>query len=230
MKGVILQPTYLPWLGYFEMISHADIFIIYDHVQFVKKSWHHRNRIKGPNGEILLSIPTKKAPLNTSLCETLLTDDYQKVLINHWISISHSYKKSRFFHKYSSELEGLYSSKYRSLTDLTIKFIEYFCDQLSIETDIHLSSNFTLDSSIVNPNEKVINLCKKANLTALYDANGAQEILDVDYFKKNNIKLLFQNYSHPVYSQVFGNFIPNLSIIDLLLNEGPNSLKIIRKG
>ena len=106
-------------------------------------------------------------------------------------------------------------------------------NMLSIETyknDIHLSSNFTLDSSIVNPNEKVINLCKKANLTALYDANGAQEILDVDFFNKNNIKLLFQNYSHPVYSQVFGNFIPNLSIIDLLLNEGPNSLKIIRKG
>jgi len=230
VKGVILQPTYLPWLGYFEMISKVDIFIIYDHVQFVKKSWHHRNRIKGPNGEILLSLPIKKAPLDTPLCETLLTDDYQKALNNHWASISHSYKKSKFFHKYSSGLEDLYSSKYISLTDLTINFIQYFCDQLSIKTEIYASSKFAIDSSIINPNEKVIDLCRKANITSLYDANGAQEILDVDFFNKNNIKLLFQNYSHPVYSQVFGNFIPYLSVIDLLLNEGPNSLKIIRKG
>jgi len=230
VKGVILQPTYLPWLGYFEMISNADIFLIYDHVQFVKKSWHHRNRIKGPNGEILLSLPIKKSSLDTPLCKALLANEYQKVLNMHWMSISHSYKKSKFFHKYSPGLEVLYSSKFNSLTDLTITFIEYFCEQLCIETEIHKSSKFTIDSSIINPNEKIIDLCKKANITSLYDANGAQNILDIDHFDKNNIKLLFQNYSHPVYSQIFGNFIPNLSIIDLLLNEGPNSLKILNNG
>lgn len=230
MIGAILQPTYLPWVGYFEMIAAADIFVVYDHVQFVKKSWHHRNRIKGPNGEILLTIPAKKAPRETALCNTELALVYEKALSDHWVSISHAYKKSPYFDNYSAALQSLYSAKYTSLTDLTVTFIRYFCEQLGITTPFLNSSSFLLDRTLTNSTEKVIELCRKANITALYDANGAQSIIDTVVFDENHISISFQNYEHPTYSQLFGVFLPYMSILDLLLNEGPLSLDVIKKG
>lgn len=230
MIGVILQPTYLPWLGYFEMISAADIFVVYDHVQFVKKSWHHRNRIKGPNGEILLSIPTKKAPLETPLYQTELASGYEKSLENHWKSIAHVYKKAPYFGNYSASLESLFRAKYSSLTHLTVSFIRYFCVQLGITTHFENSSTFLLNKADLNSTERVVELCQKANITSLYDANGAQEIIDSKIFADNNINILFQNYDHPTYSQLFGSFLPYMSILDLLLNEGEMSLGIVKKG
>ena len=230
MIGVILQPTYLPWLGYFEMISAADIFVVYDHVQFVKKTFQNRNRIKGPNGDIVLIVPTKKSPRNTSLSKTLLADGYEKTLHRHWVSISHFYKKAKYFNDYSPEIESMYLSKYSSLTDLTISFIRFFCNHLGITTLIEQSSNFVLDRSLSSSSERVVDLCVKANISTLYDAIGAQKIINTSFFKTLNIEVLFQNYVHPQYHQNFGDFSPYMSIIDLLLNEGPNSLEIIKSG
>jgi hypothetical protein len=230
MIGTILQPTYLPWLGYFEMIAAADVFVVYDHVQFVKKSWHHRNRIKGPNGEILLSIPIKKDPLATPLYQAELAAEYEKVLASHWTSISHAYKKAPYFDKYSESLQVMYLSKYASLTDLTVSFIHYFCNQLGINTKFVNSSTLSLNYLLTNSTEKVVDLCKKTSISSLYDANGAQNFIDTLIFKKNGIDISFQNYEHPVYSQLFGSFLPYMSILDLLLNEGEKSFEIIRNG
>lgn len=230
MIGAILQPTYLPWLGYFEMIDAVESFVVYDHVQFVKKSWHHRNRIKGPNGEILLSIPTKKAPRATAIYQIELATEYEKSLSDHWVTISHAYKKAPYFNNYSETLESMYLAKFSSLSDLTVSFIRYFCDQIGITTPFVSSSGFLLDNSLTDTTEKVIELCQKANISSLYDANGAQSIIDTSIFCRNQINISFQNYSHPVYPQLFGSFLPYMSILDLLLNEGPNSLAVIKKG
>jgi hypothetical protein len=230
MKGVILQPTYLPWLGYFEMIAAADIFVIYDHVQFVKKSWHHRNRIKGPNGEILLSVPTKKAPLHTALCNIDLASEYEASLTSHWTTISHAYKKAPYFSRYSQELQALYFKKYASLTDLTVTFIHFFCEHLGVSTKFITSSSFALDTSLVNSTGKVVELCQKVGIKNLYDANGALKIIDTKIFNSNGIGIEFQQYEHPIYSQQFGKFIPYMSVLDLLLNEGENSANVMRAG
>ncbi len=230
MIGTILQPTYLPWLGYFEMIDAADVFVVYDHVQFVKKSWHHRNRIKGPNGEILLTIPTKKAPLETVLCNTELALVYEKALSDHWITIVHAYKKSPYFDKYSLALQSLFSAKYSSLTDLTVSFIRYFCNELGITTTFINSSSLILDTSIKNSTAKVVDLCRKTNIKSLYDANGAKSIIDINVFDENHISVSFQQYAHPTYAQLHGCFLPYMSILDLLFNEGPRSLEIIKEG
>ncbi len=230
MVGTILQPTYIPWLGYFEMIDRSDIFVIYDHVQFVKKSWHHRNKIKNKNGELLLSVPTRKTHLKTSIHDISLSSEYEKVLNNHWMSILYSYKNSRFFCDYSESLNALYMSKYSTLMELTVTFIQYFCEQLGIDTRFEYSSNLLLDSKLTNGTEKVADICKQVNISTLYDANGAKDIIDTKILNKNNIHVIFQDYKHPVYSQMFGKFIPYMSIIDLIMNEGSKSLDIIRSG
>jgi len=230
MKGAILQPTYLPWLGYFEMISAVDIFVIYDHVQFVKKSWHHRNRIKGPNGEIMLTLPVKKSPLNTPIADIELASTYEKVLSEHFVSISHSYKKAEYFGMYSKSLESLYLAKYTSLADLTVAFIRYFCSQLGIATLFLRSSSLELNSSPLDSTERVLELCRVAQITELYDANGAKYLLDASRFVRDDIDVVFQNYEPSSYTQLFSGFLPYMSVIDLLLNEGPNSLNIIKNG
>lgn len=230
MIGVILQPTYLPWLGYFEMIAAADVFVVYDHVQFVKKSWHHRNRIKDSNGELTLTLSTKKAPIKTPLYQTELSTEYQKTLTEHWRSISHAYKKATYFGKYSDSLQEMYLAEYSSLTDLTVSFIRYFCNHLNITTPFVTSSSFSLDKSEVNMTKRVIELCQKSNISSLYDAHGAKALIDTNLFYSNKINISFQNYQHPTYSQLFGDFLPNMSVLDLLLNEGPDSLEIIKKG
>lgn len=230
MIGTILQPTYLPWLGYFEMIASADIFVVYDHVQFVKKSWHNRNYIKGPNGKILLSVPTKKSPLYTPMFDIELASEYEKALSDHWVSISHAYRKAPYFDHYSASLETLYHSKYSLLTELSVSFIRYFCNELGITTPFINSSRFLSEISSNNPTERVVQLCQKTNITSLYDANGAINIIDTNVFDEYGIDIQFQNYSHPTYSQLFGGFLPYMSILDILLNEGPNSLDIVKSG
>ena len=230
MNGSILQPTYLPWLGYFEMIASVDIFVIYDHVQFVKKSWHHRNYIKGPNGAILLSLPVKKSPLNTVLCDVEFASLYKKNLSDHWLSISHAYKKASYFDIYCQELHFLFSRNYLSLTELTTTFIKFFCKHLEISTRFITSSTLMLDESIENSSLKIVEICRKAGITNLYDASGAQKIIDTEIFYSSNIKIQFQQYDHPIYRQQFGKFIPYMSILDLMLNEGPSSLEVIKSG
>lgn len=230
MKGAILQPTYLPWLGYFEMISAVDVFVVYDHVQFVKKSWHHRNRIKGPNGEILLTLPVKKSPLQTSIADIELASTYEKALSGHFSSICHSYKKAEFLGMYYESLENLYLAKYTSLVDLTLAFIQYFCTQLGITTPFLRSSSLELNSSHFDSTERVLELCKVAKINSLYDANGAKNLLDASKLIRNGIDVTFQNYEPSIYKQLFHGFLPYMSVIDLLLNEGPNSLNVIKNG
>jgi len=230
MKGVILQPTYLPWMGYFEMIDSADIFVVFDHVQFVRKSWQQRNRIKGPNGEIMLTIPVKKMPRSTPICDMEISYDNNNPLENHWKVITHAYRKADYFEDYEEVFSQTYSGKHKKLGSLNVKIIETICHILGIKTKIIFSSELDLKDDSLGKTERIVNLCKKTGITYLYDAEGAKEFIDTSLFDKEGIQVKFQSYEHPVYSQLFGEFIPYLSVIDLLFNEGERALAIIRSG
>ncbi len=230
MKGTILQPTYLPWIGYFEMIASTDIYIVFDHIQFVKKSWQHRNRIKTSNGVVLLTIPIKKSSRNTVICDILISYDNKNQLENHWRTISLTYKNAPYFDNYKDIFHQIYSQKYKFIKDLNVKIIKTTCEILDIKTKFIFSSKLNLRDENMGKTEKIVNLCKKMGITFLYDAKGAQEFIDTSLFHEENISIAFQNYEHPVYSQLFGEFVPYMSVIDLLFNEGPKSLNIIRKG
>jgi uncharacterized protein (DUF1330 family) len=230
MKGTILQPTYLPWMGYFEMIDASEIFVVFDHVQFVKKSWHQRNQIKGPNGEILLTVPVRKVSRNNPICDIEICYEGNNPLEKHWKTISRSYSKARCFKDYESVFAGIYSERPKYLRDLNIKIIATLCNLLGIKTEIVFSSELKLAEENLDKNEKIVALCEKVGITYLYDAKGAQEFIDTSTFAGRNIVIAFQNYEHPRYCQLFGGFTPYMSVVDLLFNEGQNSLEIIRRG
>lgn len=230
MKGAILQPTYLPWMGYFEMVDFADIFVVFDHAQFVKKSWQQRNLVKTSGGKTLLTIPVKKKPRNTPISGIEISYNNKNPLERHWKTITHAYQNADYFEGYREVFGQIYSTEHRKLRDLNVKIIKTICHILGIGTKIVLSSELDLKDSSLGKTERVINLCKKAGITYLYDAKGAKEFIDTSLFGKENIQVEFQSYEHPVYSQLFGEFIPYLSVIDLLFNEGERSLAIIRAG
>ena len=230
MKGVILQPTYLPWLGYFEMLDASEIYVIYDDVQYVRKGYHNRNRIKGPNGEIILSIPVKKARQNTAIRDIEIANQGNNALHKHWQSIQHSYRKAPYFEKYSDTFSEIYNGHYKKLRDLTETLIKTFCTLLGIEIQFAYSSEYEKLQLQETKTGRVVDLCIQSGIKTLYDAKGAAEFIESGLFKKKKIEVIFQDYKHPQYRQLHGSFIPNMSVLDLIFNEGPNSLSIIRRG
>lgn len=227
MRIAIMQPTYLPWLGYFELIASSDVFVLFDDVQFEKKSWQQRNRIKTPNGELMLVVPVKTSGVQFQKINEAMIDDNDSWKRKHLKSIEVNYRKAPYFGRYFPEIEKLYLKDYKKLVDLNTALIKYFCDELGIKTKIVLSSSIEARDE---RDEKIIDICKALKAEELYDAAGASEILDLKKFKNEGIKLVFQKYNHPTYDQVNGDFIPNMSVLDLLFNEGDKSLKIIISG
>jgi len=230
VKGAIMQPTYLPWPGYFELISAVDIFVIYDHVQFVRKSWHQRNRIRGSNGEIMLSVPVKKAPQETSISKIEISYDGKDPLQEHWKTISMAYQKARYFKNYAFLLEKVFSRKHILLCDLNTELIKVICAILPLSPRFVSSQMLDLDDSALGKTERVANICRKTGIDFLYDANGAQTFLDSDALREDGIRIEYQNYVFPEYRQVFQPFIPYLSVIDMIFNEGPSALEILKSG
>jgi hypothetical protein len=230
MKGTILQPTYLPWLGYFEIIDSVDVFVVFDHVQFERKSWQQRNRIKTRNGVVTLTLPIKRKGRNTRICDAEISHNPGNPLEKHWKTITLAYKKTPFFNKYESTFQNLYSEKYDILSDLNFAIIETISKILGLDKKIIFSSRLNLDDENMGKTEKIVNLCKKVGITSLYDGKSAADFLNTSVFDKEGISVTFQSYKHPIYRQSWGHFVAYLSVIDLLFNEGDSSIEIIRSG
>lgn len=219
------QPAYLPWLGYFHKIAISDTFIILDDVQFEKNSFINRNKIKTPQGAIWLTVPvltighTQKVILDIEINNTV---DWRS---KHWKSIYLNYKKAPYFYKYSDFFEDLYKKEWKKLTELLSYTLRFFVQELKINTKIYRQS----DLGIHERNQQLIlNLCQHFNAQIFVFGILGKNYADIDSFKKSGIKVIFQDYNHPIYPQLWGNFICNLSIADFLFNVGPeNSLEII---
>ena len=222
-----MQPTYMPWLGYFELMSNCDLFVFLDDVQFIGKSWHSRNRIKAVNGELFLAVPVLSKGNRFKNINEIMINNSINWRKKHFTSIKYNYKKASFFNDYIDALEDVYKRDYNMLLEFNLAVIEFLRQSMGIKTQTVLSSQIGAEGA---RDERIINICKKLNADVLYDAAGAKEILDPGLFKDNGIELIFQEYHHPVYAQLHGDFIPYLSAIDLLLNEGKRSLEITLSG
>jgi hypothetical protein len=217
-------------MGYFEMVDAVDIFVVLDHVQFVKKSWQQRNKIKTPSGVITLTVSIQREKRDNLIKDVKISYDRNNPLVKHWKTISLSYKKANFFNEYSHFFEKIYLTNFTYLRDLNVSLIKQICEILEIKTKIISSSELNYNKEKKGKNEDIISLCKSVGITSLYDAKGAEQFLDKSLFLENGIFLQFQEFNHPQYKQLWGEFEPYLSIIDLIFNEGKNSLKIIKSG
>lgn len=220
----ILQPGYLPWLGFFDQMYKSDIFVIYDDVQYTKRSWRNRNKIKTKDGWIWLTVPViTKGEFKQRIFETKI-DNSRNWRKKHWRSLEIWYQKAPYFKKYKNFFENLYSKKWEYLVDLDLEIIKYLTEVLGIKTPTVRSSKFRAKGK---GTEHVVNICKEVGANLLYDGKAAKGFIDEDLMKRNRIEIEYQDYQHPVYSQLYGQFVPYLSVIDLMFNCGKESLDIL---
>jgi hypothetical protein len=230
MKLAISQPTYLPWLGYFDLIDEVDRFVLLDSVQFERQSWQQRNRIKTPTGLQWLTVPVMfRGRLGQSIQEVEIREP--EFWRNHRRSIELNYRRTPYFDTYFSPLVELLEKGFRGglLVELNICLIEWFCRELGICTPLSRSSEMNREG---NRTTYLVNLCQVLGSDQYLSPLGSADYLldDLQQFSDAGIEVTFHNY-HPVpYRQLFPPFVPYASILDLLFNEGPEALTIIRKG
>jgi hypothetical protein len=225
MVVAILQPGYLPWLGFFEQMYKSDIFVIYDDVQYDKLGWRNRNRIKTANGIQWLTVPVKFSLEKKPLVKEVEIDTTQNWKKKHLMSIRQNYSKARYFKDNIGIFEEAFSMDWGSLMDLDMHFIEKLASALGMgDKRVLRSSSLDIKGDRI---ERLINICKDLNADTFYEGAAGRNYIDVNDFKQEGITVAFQDYKHPTYNQLYGQFVPYLSIIDLLFNCGSESLSVI---
>lgn len=218
----IHQPGYMPWLGFFKKILYSDIFVFLDDVKYVRSQYHNRNKIRIREGSSWLTVPVKSKS-QENLKE--VTIDYNSNWnIKHKKTLKQNYMKSRYFHDYWDFFDKTYDKKFEKLIDLNMKIIKNFMNILKINTKTIFSSELNIKKT---KSERILAICKALEADVYLSGALGINYLKVEDFTKNNITVEFQNFQHPVYSQVFEPFIPNLSTIDLIFNKGKDSAKIL---
>jgi len=227
MKLVVLQPGYLPWLGFFDQMHWADTFVIYDDVQYTKNDWRNRNRIKGPGGPQWLTVPVHHH-LGDLIKDVAMPHDRRWVR-SHVKSLQFAYSKARYFEDYFSPIKELIEAPHQRLIDLDMALIIYLKGALEIDAQILYSSRMQAQG---NKLERLINICRECGATEYLTGDAAADYLDVKLFEDNEIEIRYHHYKHPEYPQLFGGFVSHLSVVDLLFNCGPESLHYLkeRKG
>ncbi len=219
-KVAVLQSNYIPWKGYFDIISQVDEFIFYDDVQYTNGDWRNRNKIKTDNGLLWLSVPVGKSE-SRLICDVNITShDWQK---KHWQSIMQFYKKAPFFEEYKSFFEDFYLNKvHNNLSDMNIGLIKKICSEiLNIKTNFKDSREFNLQGKKEN---RLLELLEKTEASLCLAGPAAKSYIDEQHFADKNIELKWMDYSgYPEYKQLFGKFEHAVSILDLIFNVGSDS-------
>jgi len=227
MKRVaILQSNYIPWKGYFDMINMVDEFILYDDIQYTRRDWRNRNKIKTPQGSKWLSIPVEaKGKYFQKINEIKVSE--KGWMKKHWQSIIHNYSKTKYFKEYKDIFEELYlSCDEEYLSQINYKFITAINEILGIKTKIRWSSEFEL---IDGRTEKLLGICKDCNADVYLSGPAAKDYFDEELAEKENIKVEWMDYSgYKEYEQLHPPFEHGVTILDLIFNEGANATKFMK--
>lgn len=216
------QPNYIPWIGFFHKMALSDRFVIVDDVQYSMGSFTNRNKVKGSNGEIMLTVPLKNKAFQLINEIEIFNSNWRRKHLN---SLKLAYSNSPFYKKYIGLLEEAYSQDCKYLAELNINLIHLIKNQLNIKTEILLSSE--IGKTFSSKNDRIVGICKYIGATSFLFGSGTKKYIDKNLFHSNGIEIVYQEFVHPVYQQLWGDFIPNLSILDLLFNCGDRSLDII---
>lgn len=230
MRVAICQPTYLPWLGYFDLIDQVDVFVLLDTVQFERQSWQQRNRIKTPTGLQWLTVPVVfRGRLDQRICDVEIRNcDFSRA---HVRALELNYSRAPYFLKLSHELFSILkeSKPGSKLLDLNVRLLHLLVSTLGIRTPLILASSLNEEGKRT---ELLANLCQHLGAVEYVSPLGSAEYLlgDLEIMTGAKIDVTFQHYVHPEYQQRFPPFLPFASVIDLFFNEGERALEIIRSG
>ena len=223
MNVVILQPSYIPWRGYFDQISRADLFIFYDDVQYDKHGWRNRNQIKTGQGKQWLTIPVHSAGVTQGIPIKDVKIDWSKPWAkNHWKSLSISYAKAPFFRQYASCFEPFYQRQDTFLADFTIDLTIALAGELGI-THTRFMRSSSMDGIDGQKTDRLIQILSKVDTTHYISGPSARDYIEQEKFDSAGITLEYMQYDYPEYPQLYPPFEPQVSALDLLFMTGPDA-------
>jgi len=218
------QPVYLPWLGLFHKILLSDTFVYFDQVQYLPKDWMNRNKIKTNTGPLWLSVPVLRKGYRDAITSELKINNSINWQKKHFQSIKNNYSKTEYFGDYLDFFEEIYSKKWTFLSELNEYMLKWFLKELDISVDFVHASDYDFKGE---KSDLVLDMVKKLNAETYIFGKLGKDYANEEDFRKSGIKIIFQEYKHPYYRQLHGEFISNLSIIDLILNHGKKSKEIL---
>ena len=207
-----MQPYFFPYIGYFQLISAVDQFVLYDDVNFIKGGWINRNFILGPDGPQRITLQLSGASSNKLINEVGIGGNQHKILK----SIRQTYSKAPYFSSVFPLIESCMHINENNLCALLCGSIKAVCDYLDIQSDIKLSSDIEKDSKQKGA-KKVIDICKKLHADCYINSIGGKALYDRKEFSDNGLRLYFIATGEVSYKQYAGSFLPNLSIIDAMM-------------
>lgn len=222
-----LQPGYLPWVGYFDLMRRADIFVSYDHVQFDKHGWRNRNRIKGAQGPQWVTVPVRHRGLGPQRLVDVRIDDARPWARKHVASLQQCYASAEYADDYLPALAEVLLQPWESLVELDLAVAGLMSSWLGLDGRVIRSSELELNG---DRSERLLDLCQRFGATRYLSGESAKAYLDVELFAAAGVSVEWQVYAFPAYPQRHGDFVPNLSAIDLILNCGPESAKVMAGG
>jgi hypothetical protein len=225
-KIAILQSSYIPWKGYFDMIAAVDEFILYDDMQYTRRDWRNRNRIKTPQGAQWLTVPVNvKDKYHQRIRDVEIADP--EWATTHWKSLSQNYRRARCYVEISDWLEPVYlREQFVSLSNLNRRLIEAVCQYLGIHTKISSSWDYSLEDG---KTERLAELCRQAGGSEYVSGPAAKDYIDQSVFRNRNIKLSWFDYNgYAEYPQLWGDFIHDVTVLDLLFNCGKDAPSLMR--
>ena len=225
---VVLQPGYLPWLGFFDQMQRSSVFIYYDDVQFDKHGWRNRNRVKAPDGAPhWLTVPVLHSGRNWPAILEVEIDNRGAWARKHVGTLRQFYAKAPHLHRYLPALEEMLERRWTLLVDLDLAVTGLVCGWLGLERRMLRASTLGISGK---QSERLLALCQHAGAQRYLSGDSARDYLDTDLFGQHGIEVEWQNYVHPVYPQQHGGFVPYLSIVDLLFNCGEESAAILGRA
>jgi hypothetical protein len=227
MKCVILQPSYIPWRGYFHQIQKADVFVFYDDVQYDRGGWRNRNRVKTANGSIWLTIPVaKKGSVETGAPINTIGINWDRPWTKaHWTTIQQAYKKAPFFETYRELLENIYRRQPQLLADFTVETTIEIAGLLGLADRRFLRSSQLTAEGVKT--ERLVSILQQVGATHYISGPSARDYLEEEKLAAAGISLEYMQYDYQPYPQLYPPFDPQVSIVDLLMMTGPEAPRFI---
>lgn len=218
------QPNFIPWIGFFHKVARADALVLVDHVQYEHHGVTNRNLLKGPDGAVRLTVPVlTKGRSGQAVAEVEInrTPSWRK---KHWRTLLTCYEKAPHFEEHREFFASLYERDWTRLAVLNEEILRYLLDRFGLDRPIHRTSELRPDGT---KTQLLISICRRLGATGYLSGTGARKYVDEEQFRQAGLEHRFQSFRHPVYPQLHGPFLPNLSAVDLLFTMGPAAGRII---
>jgi len=227
------QPNFIPWLGYFDKMSKADLFISLNHVQMERQSFQNRVRIKTGEGARWITVPVVQASRSERIMDKRIDNSREgrfRWSRKMFLTLKYAYQSAPFYREHEAALADIFGARWDRLCDLNDRLIDFCRGALSVRTEIVPSSALCLTGA---KSDLILNMCREVGADAyLAGRGGSLAYLDIRAFERAGIRVIWQDFEHPRYRQhpACGEFFPNLSALDLIFNCGPMSPEILRGG